>query len=51
MKAFVASLLSRKFLLAVGTILTFIAMEQYDQALIALLAYLGVNVAEARVLK
>lgn len=46
MKAFFVSLLSRKFLLTAGTIITFIAMEQYDQAVVALLAYLGVNVAQ-----
>lgn len=46
MKDFIKTLLSRKFLLAAGTIITFIAMEQYDQALIALLAYMGVNVAQ-----
>lgn len=46
MKDFIKTLLSRKFLLTAGTIVTFIAMEQYDQALIALLAYMGVNVAQ-----
>lgn len=46
MKKFIATLLSRKFLLAAGAIITFIALEQYDQALITVLAYLGVNVAQ-----
>lgn len=46
MKVFLLSLLSRKFLLALGSIITFIAMGQYDAAVVALLAYLGVNVAQ-----
>lgn len=46
MKEFLKSLLSRKFLLALGTALVFIASEQYDQALYVVLAYLGFNTAQ-----
>ena len=38
-------LLSRKFLLAVGTFLVFIANEQYTEAMGVVIAYFGVNAA------
>jgi len=40
---FLESLLSRKFLIAVVGVAMFISMDEYDQALIILLAYLGVE--------
>lgn len=43
MKDFLTSLLSRKFLLAVGTFLVFVANGQYTEAMGVVLAYLGVN--------
>lgn len=43
MKEFFQSLLSRKFLLALGTICIFIANEQYAEAITIILAYLGVE--------
>jgi len=43
MKTFLRSLLTRKFLLALGTTLVFIANGQYDLALYAVLGYLGVE--------
>lgn len=46
MKMFLNSLLSRKFLLAVCATVTFILLGQYDQAVVTVLAYLGVNVAQ-----
>ena len=48
MKAFFLSLFSRKFLLVLGLTLTFIANKQYDQALIAVFGYLGINVADTK---
>lgn len=43
MKTFLRSLLTRKFLLAVGTAIVFGANGQYDLALYAILAFLGVE--------
>jgi hypothetical protein len=43
MKEFLYSLLSRKFILALGTTLVFVANEQYDMALYTVLGYLGVE--------
>lgn len=42
-KAFLQSLLSRKFLLAVAAIAAFLANDQYAEAMGALLTYLGVE--------
>lgn len=47
-KQFINAITSRKFLLAAGTTAVFIANEQYDQALMTVVAYLGVNVADAK---
>lgn len=41
MKQFLLSLLSRKFLLALGTFLVFVANAQYNEALGVVLAYVG----------
>lgn len=49
MKDFFKSLLSRKFLLALGTTLVLISSGQYDQAVIVVLGYLGVNVVNKMV--
>ncbi len=43
MKNFLRSLLTRKFLLALGTTLVFIANGAYDLALYTVLGYLGVE--------
>ena len=43
MKAFLSSLLSRKFLLALGTTLVFLANGHTLEALTTVLAYLGVQ--------
>ena len=43
MKQFVRSLFTRKFLLAFGSAVVFIANGQYDLALFAVLGYLGVE--------
>lgn len=43
MKYFLLSLLSRKFLLAMGTFLVFIANNQYNEALGVVLAYIGLE--------
>jgi len=43
MKNFLRSLFTRKFVLAVGGTLVFIANGQYDLALYTLLGYLGVE--------
>lgn len=48
MKDFLQTIISRKFLLAAGTAAVFIANEQYDQAMLTVMAYLGVNVADAK---
>ena len=45
MKQFLKSLLSRKFLLALGTTIALIATEQYMEAVAVVLGYLGINVA------
>ena len=39
---------SRKFLLALGTVLVLIANEQYNEAVVVVLGYLGVNVADQK---
>lgn len=46
MKEFLKTLLSRKFLLALGATITFIALGQYTEAVLTVLGYLGVNVAQ-----
>lgn len=43
MKDFLKSLLSRKFILALGTFLVFIANNQYSEALGVVLAYIGLE--------
>lgn len=43
MKEFLTSLLSRKFLLALGTTLVFVANGQYTEAVAVVLGYLGVE--------
>lgn len=43
MKSFLLSLLSRKFLLAVGTALVFIANGAYTEAVAVVLGFLGVE--------
>lgn len=43
MKAFLLSLLSRKFLLALGTALVFIANGAYTEAVAVILGFLGVE--------
>lgn len=43
MKKFLASLLSRKFLLAVAALTTLAAARQWPEFVAALLGYLGVN--------
>jgi len=48
MKDFLKSLLSRKFLLALSAALVFVANKQYDQVVIVVLGYLGVNVADVK---
>lgn len=48
MKQFLISILSRKFLLTLGTVLVLTASEQYNEAVIVVLGYLGVNVADAK---
>lgn len=45
MKEFFKSLLSRKFLLALGTTIALVASEQYMEAVAIVLGYLGINVA------
>ena len=49
MKEFLKSLLSRKFLLALGTVIVLIASEQYMEAIAVVLGYLGINVANKAV--
>lgn len=49
MKEFLKSLLSRKFLLALGTVIVLIASEQYMEAVAVVLGYLGINVANKAV--
>ena len=49
MKTFLLSLLSRKFLIALGTILVFVANKQYDQALITALGYMGINIVDTKI--
>lgn len=49
MKDFLKSLLSRKFLLALGTVIALIATEQYMEAVAVVLGYLGINVANKAV--
>ena len=46
MKQFLLSLLSRKFLLALGTVLVMIANKQYVGAVTVVLGYMGINVAD-----
>jgi myosin-crossreactive antigen len=41
MRRFLSRFVSRKFLLAVGTALTLIANQQYDEAVAVVLAYLA----------
>lgn len=41
MKVFIASLLSRKFLLALGTFLVLVANNQYTEAVAVVIGYLG----------
>lgn len=43
MKTFLLNLLSRKFLLALGTALVFISSGAYTEAVAVILAYLGVE--------
>jgi hypothetical protein len=43
MRTFLQSLLSRKFLLAVGTALVFIANGAYTEAVAVILGFLGVE--------
>lgn len=43
MKQFLQSLLSRKFLLAVGTFLVFIANNQYTEAVAVVATFIGVE--------
>ena len=43
MKTFLLSLLSRKFLLALGTALVFIANGAYTEAVTVILGFLGVE--------
>ena len=43
MKDFLKSLLSRKFLLALGTFIVFVANGQYNEALGVVLAYIGLE--------
>ena len=43
MSDFAKSLLSRKFLLALGTLLVFVANGAYGEALAVVLGYLGVE--------
>lgn len=43
MKNFLRSLLTRKFLLALGTFITFVANKQYNEALGVVLAYIGLE--------
>ena len=43
MKEFLRSLFTRKFLLALGTTLVFIANGQYTEAVAVVIAYLGVE--------
>lgn len=43
MKTFLMSLLSRKFLLALGTSLVFISSGAYAEAVAVILAFLGVE--------
>jgi len=45
MKEFFKSLLSRKFLLVLGTTIVLIASSQYVEAVAVVLGYLGINVA------
>ena len=49
MKEFFKSLLSRKFLLALGTTIALVASEQYMEAVAIVLGYLGINVANKAV--
>ena len=49
MKEFFKSLLSRKFLLALGATITLIASKQYVEAVAVVLGYLGINVANKAV--
>lgn len=49
MKDFLKSLLSRKFLLTLGTTIVLIASEQYMEAVAVVLGYLGINVANKAV--
>ena len=49
MKDFLKSLLSRKFLLALGTVIALVATEQYMEAVAVVLGYLGINVANKAV--
>ncbi len=43
MKEFIRSLFTRKFLLALGTTLVFVANGQYTEAVAVVIAYLGVE--------
>lgn len=43
MKQFLKSLLSRKFLLALGTFLVFVANSQYTEAVAIALGFIGVE--------
>lgn len=43
MKLSLTNLLSRKFLLAVGTVVTLVSAKLYDQAVAVALAYIGVQ--------
>lgn len=43
MKQFLTSLLSRKFLLALGTFLVLVANGQYTEAVAVVAAYIGVE--------
>lgn len=51
MKTIIQNLLSRKFLLALGTIIVFIANKQYDQVMFTVLGYCGINVADSKLNK
>lgn len=43
MKQFLESLLSRKFLLALGTFLVLVASERYTEAVAVVIGYIGVE--------
>jgi hypothetical protein len=51
MKTFLKSLLSRKFIIAVCSVIALFAAKQYDQAIIVALGYMGINVVDTKVRK